>query len=62
MRVSHALGVNADTFPRLATKGSQRSRIIFLTAFKRLEDYQNRVRKSLGIAIPRKLKVTDLTY
>lgn len=51
VRFSVAPGVDADTFPRLATMSNHRSRIIFLAAFKRLEDYQRPGRKSLAVTI-----------
>ena len=51
VRFSVAPGVDADTFPRLATMSNHWSRIIFLAAFKRLEDYQRPGRKSLAVTI-----------
>jgi hypothetical protein len=50
-RFSLAPGVDADTFPWVATRSNQRSRIIFLAAFKRLEDYQRPGRKSLAVRV-----------
>jgi hypothetical protein len=43
--------VDADTFPRLATMSNQSRRIIFLAAFKQLEDYQRPGRKSLAVIV-----------
>jgi hypothetical protein len=50
-RFSVAPGVDADTFPRLATMSNQSRRIIFLAAFKQLEDYQRPGRKSLAVIV-----------